>query len=156
MKKRIWIVSLSVLVLGLLGALAAAFLPRPPSDKVIDVGVTPTGGDNAIITVEPVSIVEITQSVIKWKLTVAQYTFPRNGIEFDPNPSSMPVGCVKGDPKKAFHNCEPKQKDREFHCNRKPNGFEPDACYKYTVRVTASGSNPQPPELDPWIKNPPR
>lgn len=153
MKSRLWFAAVAVLALA---GTAAVFLPRP-TDKVIDVAVVQTGGGNAMITVENVSIVEMTQSAIKWQLVTAGYTFPENGIQFDPKAVSMPAECTKlGNPDTAFHNCGPKQHGREFHCNRKPNGYEDDACYKYTVRVTPSGSNPQPPDKDPWIKNPPR
>jgi hypothetical protein len=134
--------------------LASCTTERPlsaASEKTVDVMV-----DNGIIKVpEDPAKGSRSQGVIKWQLDTnsiaAGFRFPDNGIEFDPNPKAVPLGCPKGDPDRAFHNCKPMKQGKEFHCNRRPGVFEPDACYKYSVRLTGPSGNP--PDLDPWFRN---
>lgn len=118
-----------------------------------DIDVTVSGG--AIKVSEEVAKANASQNVIKWSLDRtaidAGYTFPDNGIAQDDKAAAVPASCTKvGNFDTAFHNCKPKQRGKEFHCNRRNHVFEADACYKYMVTLT--GGSPVPP-LDPWIKN---
>jgi hypothetical protein len=124
----------------------------PSGDKVIPVDLR--GG---IKIEDDPAIADMNQAAIRWELSAAALaagcSFPTNGIKFDPNPAAVPVGCVKGDPDKAFHNCKPMgHGDTKFQCVRKPNGYQANACYKYLATLKCTAGDPPP--LDPWVRNP--
>ena len=147
---RKWIVVLSVPLLALTSC-STDKLGSAKNVKQIDVKV----GEGIVKVGEDPALADINRSAIQWVLefgtVAAGYKFPAEGIVFDPNPVAVPVGCVKGDPVRAFHNCRPHSQGTVFQCDRRPNGFEPGACYKYTVTLTGVSGNPPP--LDPWFKN---
>jgi hypothetical protein len=147
MRPRIALLSLSMLTLAACST-ERGFLPS--AEKVIAVDLR--HGEIAID--DDPAIADITQSAIKWKLTSAAKsagcTFPRNGIEFDPNPGSPPGHCLPGDPVKSFKNCMPLGPGETFQCVRR-NFYEPGACYKYTARLNCNSATPK--DHDPWVKN---
>ena len=148
MKKSI--VGLSVVLF----AMASCSTDKPLDPRTVkNIGVKVEGG---IIKVsEDPALADNNRNVIKWVLDQATidagYTFPVGGIAKEVKAAKPPASCVLiGDFAYAFHNCEPKQQGKEFHCNRVNNVFEAAACYKYTVTLTGGPAvNP----LDPWIQN---
>lgn len=140
-----------LLALLLLSACSADTIAPDGSTKTIETQVT---GGIVKVPDDPAHIAA-NQGVIKWTLdadsVAAGFRFAAAGITFDPDPPVVPVGCIKGSPERAFHNCAPRHGGTEYHCNRRPGVYEAGACYKYTVTIKGSAGNPPP--LDPWMKN---
>lgn len=109
---------------------------------------------NGQVVVAEIVDTDITNGFIRWEVVgdaeSAGCTFPRDGIKFDPNPSTLPANCQQGDPGRSFDDGKPVASGKRFQWKRK-NFYEAGHCYKYTVTLVCTRASPRP--HDPWVKN---